>query len=72
MVETAIRPVSLSALTVSTMLEGYGRDEGAALAKVAMQHLFRIYLELRLSCPLTLLRRMREVSAAVMVPDMSI
>lgn len=29
------------------MLEDYGRDEGAALAKVALQHLFRVYPELR-------------------------
>lgn len=29
------------------MLEAYGRDEGAALAKVALQHLFRVYPELR-------------------------
>ena len=29
------------------MLEEYGRHEGAALAKVALQHLFRVYPELR-------------------------
>ncbi|MEJ8574156.1 hypothetical protein [Microbaculum marinum] len=45
--EIAARPITLSAATVSTMLDDYGRDEGAALAKVALQHLFRVYPELR-------------------------
>ena len=46
-VETAVRPVTLSQSAVSSMLEAYGRDEGSALAKVALQHLFRVYPELR-------------------------
>jgi hypothetical protein len=46
-IETSIRPVTLPSTTVSSMLEDYGRDEGAALAKVALQHLFRVYPELR-------------------------
>lgn len=46
-IETSIRPVVLQETTVSGMLEAYGRDEGAALAKVALQHLFRVYPELR-------------------------
>lgn len=46
-IETAVRPVTLSQLAVSSMLDTYGRDEGAALAKVALQHLFRVYPELR-------------------------
>lgn len=46
-VETSIRPVTLTHATVASMLEDYGRDEGAALAKVALQHLFRVYPELR-------------------------
>jgi hypothetical protein len=46
-IETAIRPVTLKESTVVSMLETYGRDEGAALAIVALQHLFRVYPELR-------------------------
>lgn len=46
-IETATRPVTLSSAAVSSMLADYGRDEGAALAKVALQHLFRVYPELR-------------------------
>lgn len=46
-IETAARPVLLQQAVVSPMLEDYGRDEGAALAKVALQHLFRVYPELR-------------------------
>ena len=46
-VETAIRPVILKEPVISSMLESYGKDEGAALAKVALQHLFRVYPELR-------------------------
>ncbi|MGB3900114.1 MAG: hypothetical protein WA973_16375 [Mesorhizobium sp.] len=46
-IEIAARPITLTGATVSTMLADYGRDEGAALAKVALQHLFRVYPELR-------------------------
>lgn len=46
-IETNVRPVTLSQSAVSSMLEAYGRDEGAALAKVALQHLFRVYPELQ-------------------------
>jgi hypothetical protein len=46
-IEIAARPITLPAATVSAMLEDYGRDEGAALAKVALQHLFRVYPELK-------------------------
>ncbi|MEM6410686.1 MAG: hypothetical protein AAF683_04070 [Pseudomonadota bacterium] len=46
-VETTSRPVTLSATAVTSMLDAYGRDEGAALAKVALQHLFRVYPELK-------------------------
>jgi hypothetical protein len=46
-IETNIRPITLKASTVVPMLEAYGRDEGAALAMVAMQHLFRVYPELK-------------------------
>lgn len=46
-IETAVRPVTLTQSAVTSMLEAYGRDEGAALAKVALQHLFRVYPELR-------------------------
>lgn len=46
-IETSVRPVTLQASVISPMLEEYGRDEGAALAKVALQHLFRVYPELR-------------------------
>ncbi len=48
-IETAARPILLQQSTVSPMLEAYGQDEGAALAKVALQHLFRVYPELRAS-----------------------
>lgn len=47
-VETSVRPVTLPAAAISSMLEEYGRDEGAALAQVALQHLFRVYAELKL------------------------
>lgn len=46
-IETAVRPILLQKSTVAPMLEAYGQDEGAALAKVALQHLFRVYPELR-------------------------
>jgi hypothetical protein len=46
-IEVATRPVVLERSVVASMLETYGNDEGAALAKVALQHLFRVYPELR-------------------------
>jgi len=46
-IEIAVRPVLLQASVVTPMLDTYGRDEGAAVAKVALQHLFRVYPELR-------------------------
>jgi hypothetical protein len=46
-IETAVRPIVLGEETVQPLLENYGRDEGAALALVALQHLFRVYPELR-------------------------
>lgn len=46
-IEIAVRPVLLQEPVVSPMLHTYGQDEGAALAKVALQHLFRVYPELR-------------------------
>jgi hypothetical protein len=46
-IKTSSRPITLSFQTVSPILEDYGRDEGAALAKVALQHLFRVYPELK-------------------------
>ncbi len=46
-IETSVRPLVLQEAVVSSMLETYGRDEGAALAKVALQHLFRVYPELK-------------------------
>jgi hypothetical protein len=46
-IETAIRPITLQEPVISSMLEAYGHDEGAALAKVALRHLFRVYPELR-------------------------
>ncbi len=63
-IETAIRPVTLQEPAVSGMLEAYGRDEGAALAKVALQHLFRVYPELR-APSLTLLADNSELSSGV-------
>lgn len=63
-IETSIRPVSLSATTVSSMLDEYGRDEGAALAKVALQHLFRVYPELRPPA-ITLLNEKPEIPVSV-------
>ena len=46
-VETSVRPVTLSEAAVISMLDEYGRDEGAALANVALKHLFRVFPELR-------------------------
>jgi hypothetical protein len=46
------------------MLEEYGRDEGAALAKVALQHLFRVYPELRAPA-ITLLEERPNLSAGM-------
>jgi len=63
-VETAVRPITLSATTVSAMLEDYGRDEGAALAKVALQHLFRVYPELKAPA-LTLLEEKGELAPSL-------
>ncbi|WP_341992865.1 ATP-binding protein [Azorhizobium sp. AG788] len=63
-IETAIRPVTLQEPVVSGMLEAYGRDEGAALAKVALQHLFRVYPELR-APSLTLLVEGSELPSGV-------
>lgn len=63
-IETGVRPVTLSLSTVSSMLEMYGRDEGAALAKVALQHLFRVYPELR-APSISLLEQSPNLSAGV-------
>lgn len=63
-IETSSRPISLSAATVSPMLENYGRDEGAALAKVALQHLFRVYPELK-NPALKLLQKDASLSASL-------
>lgn len=46
-VEVSIRPVELSREMVQPLLLIYGRDEGSALAHVALQHLFRVYPDLR-------------------------
>jgi hypothetical protein len=46
-IETSVRPILLNQDTVQPLLESYGRDEGAALALVALQHLFRVYPELK-------------------------
>lgn len=46
------------------MLEEYGRDEGAALAKVALQHLFRVYPELRVPA-VALLEENPDLSASI-------
>ncbi len=64
-VETAVRPLTLSVSAVTSMLESYGRDEGAALAKVALQHLFRVYPELQ-APSIGLLEKNRDLSAAML------
>ncbi|SMP00106.1 ATP-binding protein [Paracoccus laeviglucosivorans] len=63
-IETAIRPITLQEAAVSEMLEAYGRDEGAALAKVALQHLFRVYPELR-APSLSLLSEREELPSGI-------
>ncbi|MEG8052880.1 hypothetical protein QP185_05830 [Sphingomonas aerolata] len=63
-IETAVRPVQLQETVVSPMLDAYGQDEGAALAKVALQHLFRVYPELR-APSLTLLAEGSGLSAGI-------
>ena len=63
-IETAVRPVLLQEAAVSPMLEAYGQDEGAALAKVALQHLFRVYPELR-APSLALLEEGSELAAGM-------
>ncbi|MCB5412267.1 ATP-binding protein [Pseudogemmobacter faecipullorum] len=63
-IETSIRPITLQEPAVSEMLEAYGRDEGAALAKVALQHLFRVYPELR-APSLSLLSERSELSSGI-------
>ncbi|MCP1196015.1 AAA-like domain-containing protein [Acetobacter senegalensis] len=63
-IETAARPVILQEAVVSPMLDAYGQDEGAALAKVALQHLFRVYPELR-APSLSLLKDNAVISASM-------
>lgn len=63
-IETSARPVILPESVVSPMLDAYGQDEGAALAKVALQHLFRVYPELR-APSLSLLKDDADISAAM-------
>lgn len=63
-IETAARPVTLQEAVVSPMLAAYGQDEGAALAKVALQHLFRVYPELR-APSLSLLKDGADISASM-------
>ncbi len=63
-IETSSRPVTLGRPVISPMLDAYGKDEGAALAKVALQHLFRVYPELR-EPSLALLDGGQELSAAI-------
>lgn len=63
-IETAARPVILQEAVVSPMLDAYGQDEGAALAKVALQHLFRVYPELR-APSLSLLQDGADISASM-------
>ncbi|MGX7895748.1 hypothetical protein [Tsuneonella sp. HG222] len=46
-VETAARPLLLSKEQVLPLLEAYVKDQGGPLALVALQHLFRVYPELR-------------------------
>lgn len=46
-IDVAGRPTTLSSDAVGPLLDQYGKDEGATLARVAMQHLFRVYPELR-------------------------
>lgn len=46
-IEVNMRPINLGKNDVLSAMQDFGRDEGAALAHVALQHLFRVYLELR-------------------------
>lgn len=45
--DTAKRPISVSSKDIETDLKDFIRDEGSALAQVALQHLFRVYPEIK-------------------------
>lgn len=64
-IETSVRPIVLNQETVQPLLESYGRDEGAALALVALQHLFRVYPELRIPA-LSLIGDIGEMAPSVL------
>ncbi|OWZ93037.1 hypothetical protein B9J07_14640 [Sinorhizobium sp. LM21] len=46
-IETSIRPVQLSRATLEPLMTQWIGDEGSSIAHVALQHLFRVYPELR-------------------------
>lgn len=45
--DTAKRPMNVSAKDIEADLREFVRDEGSALAQVALQHLFRVYPEIK-------------------------
>jgi len=46
-VDMTVRPITITRIKIQTIISAFIHDEGAALAKVALQHLFRVYPELR-------------------------
>lgn len=64
-IEVSVRPIELKKETVVPLLETYGRDEGSALSHVALQHLFRVYPDLKLPA-LMLLGDPKEIQPHVM------
>jgi hypothetical protein len=61
--DTARRPFRVSADYIETELKAFVRDEGSALAQVALQHLFRVYPELREPALLFSAQKAEEVSS---------
>lgn len=46
-IETSIRPIQVSRTTLEPLMAHWIGDEGSSIAHVALQHLFRVYPELR-------------------------
>lgn len=61
-IEVSRRPIELSHSEVTSILHDFLRDEGAALAHVALRHLFRVYPEMK-QASLRLLSRDKSLSA---------
>lgn len=64
--ETASRPLQMQRKDVEIQITNFVRDEGAVMAQVALQHLFRVYPDIFMDAVAVSQGRMTDVSPAVL------